>query len=225
MNMMERKLTVRPDTDITSIWAIPENYDNRCAVLLAHGAGSDMHHPFIGFVHENLAKCGNLTVKFNFPYKEKGRKAPDRMPLLLDTWKTVIDAVRSDSILSPRHLLLAGKSMGGRAASLLVAEGESCDGLIFLGYPLHPPGKPDKLRADHFQRISRPMLFIQGTRDRLCDLSLLRQVIGKLSVEVTLHEIEGGDHSFKVLKRLGRSEQEVWEEIAATCCAWIKRRL
>ncbi len=225
MKLIERKLTVKPDSDITSVWAIPENYANQSAVILAHGAGNDMHHPFISFIHEALAKCGNLSVKFNFPYKEKGRKAPDRMPTLLAALKTVVDAVRTDPELAPQHLFLAGKSMGGRAASLLVAEGENCDGLIFLGFPLHPPGKPDQRRADHLQQIDCPMLFFQGTRDRLCDLELLHQVLEKLSAKVTVYEIEGGDHSFKVLKRLGRSEQEVWEEIATACCAWINAHL
>ncbi len=222
MKLIERKIPVTGDKTVTSVWAMPEGYDRRQGVILAHGAGSDMHHPFISFIHQRLAQRGLLAVKFNFPYKEAGRKAPDRVPLLLATWRAVIDAVRQDDSLAPGQLFLAGKSMGGRIASLAVAEGEPCDGLIFLGYPLHPPGKPDRLRADHLSRITCPMLFIQGSRDRLCDLEKLREVLQTLSAPVTLHVIEGGDHSFKVPKRMGRSEDEVWREIALVMGNWIE---
>lgn len=221
MTSQMRKIPLANGAEITSVWAVPANYDRQHGVILAHGAGADMHHPFISFVHEQLAECGVLAVKFNFPYKEQGRKAPDRMPVLQEAWKSVIVALRGDADLAPQSLFLAGKSLGGRAASLLVAEGEPCDGLIFLGYPLHPPGKPERLRADHLARISCPLLFIQGSRDRLCDLALLRQALTQVQAPVALHLIEGGDHSFKVLKRLGRSEVEVWQEIVGVILAWI----
>ncbi|GAB4355871.1 MAG: alpha/beta hydrolase [Methylohalobius crimeensis] len=221
MKTLERKLKIDPKRKTTSLWAVPEDYDRQLAVILAHGAGSDMHHPFLSFVQESLAERGVLTVKFNFPYKEEGRKAPDRMLVLLATWKAVVDAVRNDPDLAPQRIFLAGKSMGGRAASMLAAEGEACAGLIFLGYPLHPPDKPDKPRTEHLPRINCSMLFIQGTRDRLCDLERLRPVLDTLSVPVDLHVIEGGDHSFKVLKRLGRSEGDVWKEIVEATADWI----
>ena len=222
MRLFERKIEVTPEQSITSVWAVSDSYDGQCGLILAHGAGADMHHPFISHVHEGMAARGLLAVKFNFPYKEAGRKAPDRAPLLMATWRAVIAAVRRDRALAPQRLFLAGKSMGGRIASLVVAEGEPCDGLIFLGYPLHPPGKPDRLRAEHLARITCPMLFIQGSRDRLCELERLRQVLATLTAPVTLHVIEGGDHSFKVPKRMGRSEDEVWREIALVMGNWIE---
>ncbi len=222
MKMLERKHILDAKRRFTSLWAVPEGYDRKTAVILAHGAGSDMHHPFLSFIHRRLAAHGLLSVKFNFPYKEEGRKAPDRMPVLLAAWRKIIAEVKNDPVLSPARLLLSGKSMGGRAASLLASEEDVCDGLIFLGYPLHPPGKADKLRAEHLSRITRPMLFIQGDRDRLCDLGKLRQVLEGLDAPVTLHVIEGGDHSFKVLKRSGRSEEEVREEIARVMQKWIE---
>ncbi|BCX88546.1 conserved hypothetical protein [Methylomarinovum tepidoasis] len=221
MNLFERKIQVTDDKAVTSVWAVPDGYDRHRGLILAHGAGAGMHHPFITFVHEQIATRGLLTVKFNFPYMEAGRKAPDRAPLLQATWKAVIAALRRDRELAPRQRFLAGKSMGGRIASLLAAEGEPCDGLIFLGYPLHPPGKPEKLRADHLSRIPCPMLFIQGDRDRLCDLARLRDVLKTLKAPATLHVIKGGDHSFKVPKRSGRTETEVWEEIVEVMSAWI----
>ncbi len=225
MNFLERRHTLDEKHAFTSLWAIPDGYCRQAAVILAHGAGSDKHHPFISFIHERLAERGFLSIKFNFPYKEQGRKAPDRMPVLMAAWRKIISAVRDDPELSPGKLFLSGKSMGGRVASLLVAEGESCEGLVFLGYPLHPPGKPEKLRAGHFGSIQCPMLFIQGDRDRLCELELLRAQLDRLKVPVTLYVIEGGDHSFKVLKRLGRSEEEVWAEIAGVMTSWIEDHL
>jgi predicted alpha/beta-hydrolase family hydrolase len=181
-----------------------------------------MNSPFLSHVHRALAERGVMTVKFNFPYKEQGRKAPDRAPVLEETWRAVAEAVRDEPRLSPRRLFFAGKSMGGRIASHLAAQGQSCSGLVFLGYPLHPPNKPDRLRADHLKAIQCPMLFIQGTRDALCDLDLLRTALEPLQAPVTLRVIEGGDHSFKVLKRLGRSQEAVWEGIIAEIDHWLR---
>lgn len=223
MKIMTRKIAVAPETDVSSVWAVSEQYEQgtHTGLILAHGAGNDMHSPFLTQVHEALARRGVLTVKFNFPYKERGRQAPDRAPVLEATWRSVADAVRTDARLGPKHLFFAGKSMGGRMASHLAAAGEDCAGLVFLGYPLHPPNKPDALRAEHLSRIQCPMLFIQGTRDALCHPDLLKTVLSELRAPVTLHEIEGGDHSFKVLKRLGRSEQEVWQEIVDVTSQWL----
>ena len=111
--------------------------------------------------------------------------------------------------------------MGGRMSSLLAAEGEAFDGLCFLGYPLHPPGKPEKLRTEHFPELKLPMLFLQGTRDALCDLELLRPALEGLGQSPTLHVVEEGDHSFAVLKRSGRTPEEVLDELAAAVAAWV----
>jgi len=221
MKRLEQQHTLDDQRTFSSIWAIPDTYNRQMAVILAHGAGNDMHHPFMCFFHERLAAEGILTVKFNFPYKEQGRKAPDRMPVLLAAWREIVRSVMTHPELAPQHLFLGGKSMGGRAASMLVAEGQSCRGLIFLGYPLHPPGKPDKPRSEHLFRIPCPMLFIQGTRDRLCGLKQLGPILDRLAAPVTLHVVEDGDHSFKVPKRTGRSEEEIREEIAGVMIRWI----
>ncbi|MGI9304553.1 MAG: alpha/beta hydrolase family protein [Gammaproteobacteria bacterium] len=221
MRELQRKITVGPDTKVSSAWAVPGSYKGDSALILAHGAGKDMHEPLLSFVHTELARRGVLTVKFNFPYKERGGKAPDRPAVLEATWRAVIDAVRKDEKLAPSRLFIGGKSMGGRIASHLAAADNACDGLVFLGYPLHPPNKTERIRANHLTDIACPMLFLQGDRDALCKLDLLRPVLKGLSARVSLHVIEGGDHSFKVLKRLGRDEAEIRDEIIDVTSQWL----
>lgn len=215
MEILARKISVNPEVSVSSLWAVPTNYQSSTGtgLILAHGAGNDMSNPLLSFVHQHLAKRGVLSVKFNFPYKERGAKAPDRTPVLEATWRAAIAAVSEHAELAPARLFLGGKSMGGRIASHVAATGEACTGLVFLGYPLHPPRSSKKLRADHLSRIECPMLFIQGTRDALCDLTLLRDVLQNLHGRATLHVIDGGDHSFRVPKRLARTELEIQQEI------------
>jgi uncharacterized protein len=164
-------------------------------LLVAHGAGAGMQSPFlIGFCMA-MAEARVTTVRFNFPYIERGRKAPDREPVLRETWLAVFDEVARGS---RRPVLAGGKSLGGRIASMCVADGMAAVGLVFLGYPLHPPGKPERLRAEHLERIQVPMLFIEGTRDPFADLGILRGILEPLGDRATLEIVEGGDHSFKV---------------------------
>lgn len=224
MQQQRRKIQVDSGVEVSSVWAIPDHYHGRAgsAIILAHGAGSDMEHPFISHFHQALADAGLLSVKFNFPYKEQGRKAPDRMPLLESTWRAVIHAVSVDQALSPQRLYLAGKSMGGRVASQVAARGEPCQGLVFLGYPLHPPKQTDKVRVEHWSKLSCPILFLQGTRDSLCDLSVLRTLLPRIPAPVTLQLIEGGDHSFKVLKSSGRTDALVWQEMVSALLGWLR---
>ena len=223
MKLETCKIQAAPDAAVSSVWATPEAYPGAegTAVLLAHGAGNDMDHPFMSHFHLAFAEAGFLSVKFNFPYKEAGRKAPDRMPVLEDTWRAVVRAVREDPERAPKHLFLAGKSMGGRAASRVAAGGEPCRGLIFLGYPLHPAGQPEKLRVDHWPRLACPVLFVQGTRDALCDLGVLEAELPRIAGPVATHIIEGGDHSFKVPKSTGNSQDEVWREAGLAVADWI----
>ncbi|MBS1212224.1 MAG: uncharacterized protein H6R26_840 [Proteobacteria bacterium] len=223
MQRERRKIHVAPDIEVSSVWAIPDDYrgSEGCAVMLAHGAGNDMDHPFMSYFHLAFAEAGLLSVKFNFPYKEMGRKAPDRMPLLESTWRAVIRAVRGDPKLAPRAVYLAGKSMGGRVASHVAAQGEACAGLVFLGYPLHAAKRCDKLRVEHWHGLSCPALFVQGTRDALCDLDLLRSHFPRIPGPAAIHVIEGGDHSFKTPKSMGKGEQDTWREVTAVIISWI----
>ena len=216
-------ILVGPDHTVSSIWSVPENFTQgqTDAVILAHGAGNDMHHPFMATYHEGLANAGLLSIKFNFPYKELGRKAPDRPALLLQSWAAVVQGLKDHPTLKPRRLFLCGKSMGGRIASMAVAEGLPCDGLIFLGYPLHPPKQPAKARTDHWPNIRCPSLFFEGTRDSLCDLDLLRTALPTLGGPFTLIPVEGGDHSFKVPKSTSSAPDTIHGAVIREITDWI----
>jgi predicted alpha/beta-hydrolase family hydrolase len=220
----EQRIWLDPTTGVSSVWRFPEDAPaGGDCLILAHGAGNDMHSPFISHLQRAIASRGVITVKFNFPYKEQGRVAPDRAPRLEQTFRAVIEAVQADPGRRPQQLFIGGKSMGGRIASQLAAQDLPVAGLVLLGYPLHPAGRPEQLRAAHLGRITCPMLFIQGSRDRLCDLDLLRQTLGTVRAPVTLHVITDGDHSFKVPKRAGRTETAIWDEIAEVLLDWMAR--
>jgi predicted alpha/beta-hydrolase family hydrolase len=191
-------------------------------VILAHGAGNDMTNPVVSAVHEGIARRGHLAVKFNFAFKERGGRRPDPPRALQSCFRRVVEAVRDEG---PRSVVLGGKSLGGRMASHLAADGFDCAGLLLLGYPLHPPRKTEQLRAAHLGSIAVPMLFFAGTRDPLCNLDLLRAAIAGLKADVTLHVIEGGDHSFAVPKRSGRSQEEVLAEIVDKSADWLARKI
>lgn len=222
MRLDSRRIAV-DDSGASVAAEIARPYDSRpdrgTVVILAHGAGTDMSNPLLSAVHLGLAERGLAAVKFNFPYTECGRRAPDRMPVLEACYRRVVDAVRAE--LRPARLVLGGKSMGGRVASHLAAQGVPCDGLAFLGYPLHPAGLPEKLRTAHLAAIRVPMLFLAGTRDRLCDLSLLRRAIAGLRGPVEVVVIEDADHSFAVPKRARRASP-VEAELVCACARWIE---
>jgi len=170
-------------------------------------------------VARHLGARGITVVRFNFPYVEAGRKAPDRQAVLEETYEALVAHVRSE--LSPDRLFLGGKSMGGRIASHLPERGVDCDGLVFLGYPLHPPGRPDRIRDRHLYGLPVSSLFVQGTRDPFCPLPLLEQVRAKMPAPTSLVVVEDGDHSFKVRRASGRSNQEALDEAMDGVVAWI----
>ncbi len=225
MRRLTRKIKVTAGITVSSVWLVPDGYrpEKSTAIVIAHGAGNDMASAFISHMQRALARRGLLAVKFNFPYTEQGRRAPDRAPLLEATWRAVVTAVREDPRLAPGRLFLSGKSMGGRIASHIAAAGEACDGLVFFGYPLHPPNKPDKLRVEHWPQIKCPSLFIQGMRDTLCNIALLKPALKRLRARKTVHLIDEGDHSFKVPKRTGRVEEEIRAEIVDVTARWIEQ--
>jgi hypothetical protein len=209
---------------VSGIVHVPEDYagDRETGVIVAHGAGNDMHSPLLETFCDGLARAGCLALRFNFPYKEKGKKAPDPPRRLEAAWRGAYEFLRQHERLAPRHILGAGKSMGGRIASQLAAAGQlPVEKLIFLGYPLHPPGKKDKLRDSHLYALRVPMLFFVGTRDPLCDLELLRGVLDRLQAPWSLEVIDTGDHSFSVLKATGKSREDVYAEIIRRAAAWL----
>src|SRR5881409_384740 len=171
-----RRIALPGGGAVSAVVALPPGFrraGRTPAVILAHGAGSDMTNPFLSSVHAGLAREGLVSVKFNFPYTEARRRAPDPRPVLERCYRAVIDAIAADRILAPPWIAIGGKSLGGRIASYVAAAGAPVRGLVFLGYPLHPAGRPEALRADHLPSIAVPMLFVEGTRDTLCDLDRL----------------------------------------------------
>jgi predicted alpha/beta-hydrolase family hydrolase len=163
-------------------------------LVLAHGAGRDLEDPLLVGFAEALAAASVSCLRFNFPYRELGRKAPDPEPVLRATWEGAFG--RGLELGTP--VWAGGKSLGGRIASMVVADGLPAVGLIFVGYPLHPPGKPERIRDAHLPSIRVPMLFLQGTKDPFAQWDLLEQTMSRLGKRATLHAVEGGDHSFRV---------------------------
>jgi len=223
-----RAVRIRIDeaTTVSGVLAVPKGAGalSGVAVALAHGAGADMTHPFLSAVHEGLAARGAVVLKSNFPYTEAGRKAPDAPAKLLATARATAAWLAARPEAKGRALVLGGKSMGGRIASHLVALGERADGLLFLGYPLHPAGKPGSLRDAHLAAVACPMLFVEGTRDPLCDLALLRPVLARLGRRATLAVIDDGDHSFHVRKSSGRDDAAALAEVIDASARWLAER-
>jgi len=161
---------------------------------------------------------GTDVVRFNFPYREAGASRPDAMPRLKECISAVASYARDE--IRPELLIIGGRSMGGRAASMLAADGFPCDGLLLLAYPLHPAGQPEKLRDAHLAQIKIPVLCLNGTRDSLCTRDLMERVLERLSGAWTMHWLEAADHGFHVLKTSGRSDGDVLEEIGDVSSAW-----
>jgi hypothetical protein len=167
---------------------------------------------------EVLTGIGVQVVRFNFPYRDAGSRRPDPMPVLKMTIASVVSRVKKE--FEPDRLLIGGRSMGGRAASMLAADGFECDGLMLFAYPLHPAGQPEKLRDAHLPQIKVPVLCFNGTRDALCRRDLMEGVAKPPSWQ--MHWLEGADHSFHVLKSSGRTDREVLAELGAVSDAWLK---
>lgn len=193
----------------------------RAAFIFAHGAGAGMRHAFMESVAQRLAGLGVTTLRYQFPYMEAGRKAPDRPPVLVETVRA---AVREAGSRFPGVPLIAGgKSMGGRMTST-AASTEPLPGVVglaFFGFPLHAAGRDSVERGEHLGRVGLPMLFLQGTRDKLANLELLEPLLEDVSPRPTLHVLEGADHGFHVLKRSGRTDDEVLDEACRTFSEWV----
>jgi len=186
--------------------------------VFAHGAGGHMGDRGVLGVTEALLKRGLDVVRFNFPYREKGSSHPDTMPRLKECIAAVAAHARRE--IAPQTLILGGRSMGGRAASMLAADGFSCDGLLLLAYPLHPAGRPEELRDAHLAKIAVPVLCLNGTRDTLCRRDLMEAVVERLRGGWTMRWLEGADHGFHVLKGSGKSDEDVLGEIGEASGVW-----
>lgn len=215
----ELKLDIARIGAVSAILMQPGNA--RACYVLAHGAGAGMRHASMDKIADGLAERGIATFRFNFPYMENKQGRPDQPAV---AHATIRAAVEEAARLCPGLKLIAGgKSFGGRMTSQAQAKAPLPDvnGLAFLGFPLHADKKPSTERAEHLTQVEIPMLFLQGTRDGLADLGLLKPVVAALGVKATLHEVEGGDHAFAVLKKSGRTNEEALAEVLDTLTAWI----
>jgi uncharacterized protein len=207
--------------EVSGLLILPK--DAKTLFVLAHGAGAGMRHKFMDQVAEKLADRGVATFRYQFPYMEKGIKRPDSEAVLTTTVRRAVTVAKEHADGLP--LFAGGKSMGGRMTSLAAARAPLDDvrGLIYFGFPLHAAGKPSADRGHHLFEIQLPMLFLQGSRDALADLKLLKPLCARLGKWAELFVIDGGDHSFHLLKSSGRSDDQVLEETAAKVASWISR--
>lgn len=190
-------------------------------LVFAHGAGAGMRHPFMEAAARTLAARGVASLRYQFPYMERGGGPPDRRPMLIATVRTAVEV--GTELAGGLPLVAGGKSMGGRMTSAAAAEADlsAVRGLVFFGFPLHPAGRPSTGRGDHLADVGLPMLFLQGTRDRLADLDLLRPLLADVTPTPELHVVDEADHGFHVTKRSERSDAGVIEELAGVTAAWV----
>lgn len=207
--------------ETTAVFEPAETGQAQVVFVFAHGAGGNMNDRAMLQTAKLLRSRGMGVVRFNFLYKEKGSGRPDPMPLLKETVAAV--ATRGREELGPAVLIIGGRSMGGRAASMLAADGFACNGLLLLAYPLHPPGQPEKLRDAHLPAIRVPVICFSGTRDPFCQRPLMDAALKTVTTKWEMRWVEGADHSFHVPKSSGRTDAEVMVEIANFAEAWVER--
>jgi predicted alpha/beta-hydrolase family hydrolase len=208
------------DETVTALYE-PATAESKGVFVCAHGAGGNMYDRSVTATAKTLREHGVGVVRYNFQYTEKASKRPDPMPRLKECVKAVVARTREE--LSPELLVMGGRSMGGRASSMLAADGFDCDGLLLLAYPLHPAGQPTKLRDAHLPAIKMPVICFSGTRDPLCDRSLMENALNTVTTDWEMHWVEGADHSFHVLKSSGRTDADVLEEIGSATEGWLRR--
>ena len=217
----QTKLIVSESVTVSALLDAPEPFSAVC--VLGHGAGAGMTHDFMERLARELTAGGLATLRYNFPYMEAGRSRPDHQSKLLATVRAAL--VAGERVAAGKPLFAGGKSMGGRMTSLVLAEAEvspTVRGLVYFGFPLHPAGEPSMKRAEHLARIPVPQLFLQGTRDELADLQLIETVTKSLGSKARLEIVAGADHSFNVLKRSGRSADEVFGQLIAATLAFCQ---
>lgn len=198
--------------------------ESRALLVLAHGAGAGMRHTFMEQLAQALAREGVATWRWELPYMREGRRRPDRPAVAVPAVREAV--ARAISAWPDLPAFAGGKSFGGRMTSTAAAEVSlPVEGLVFFGFPLHPARRPSTDRAIHLREVNHPLLFLSGDRDALADLTLLEPVVDELGGGASLHVVRGADHGFHVLKRSGRTEQEVFQELAGTAAAWMDRRV
>ena len=213
--MKTQTITIQVDLKQSSGILIVPSQKQDLGVILAHGAGGNMNAPFMNFFHQGVAEAGYPSMKFNFFYSEAKRKVPDPQPVLTRCYEQAIE------MMPEKRVVIGGKSMGGRMASY-IADHPRVAGLLFLGYPLHAPGKQDQLRDQHLYNIQKPMLFVSGTKDPFAQINLLKQTITKIGDYASYHLVDGAGHSLDVQRQSGRSNQDVLQGSLTVILNWLK---
>lgn len=211
--------------EVSAVLGIPRWWPtgSRVGVVLGHGQGDDLADPLIEHLHRELTERRYLTLRFNFPFAEAGKSRPDPLPVLRRCYRAAVGALARDPTAAPAHVFLGGKGLGGQVAADLAGARVRVDGVFLLGFPLHPQDKPEKAQSDPLFRIVAPMLFLQGTRDRNCDLEELRRVLRSVGAPTHLHVVEEADKNFKVRKKAPRTAEEVQEEVLGALDTWIQK--
>jgi predicted alpha/beta-hydrolase family hydrolase len=209
------------DAETVAVFEPAPGAGRNIVFVCAHGAGGNRDDKAMLAVCAAIRSRGIGTVRYNFLYREKGSGRPDPMPRLMECTSAVVARVRDEA--RPDILVIGGRSMGGRAASMLAADGFACDGLLLLAYPLHPAGQPEKLRDAHLPSIAVPVLCFNGTRDELCRRDLMERALETVKTDWEMHWLEGADHSFHVLKSSGRTDAQVLDEVADASAAWVAK--
>ena len=199
--------------------SLAQEGEGRTLVVLAHGAGGNLDSKNILRLRNLLLEQGVSVARFNFLYREQKRGIPDRMPVLMQTYREVVAHLRNGG--GWERVILAGHSMGGRTASMVAAEGDPMDGLLLFSYPLHPVGQPEKLRDTHLPEIRVPTLCINGTQDEFCERELMEAVLPRLAPTWKMHWVEAANHSLEVRKASGRTNAEVGEELKSVLADWL----
>jgi predicted alpha/beta-hydrolase family hydrolase len=213
--------------EVSGVLGIPRWWPtgSRVSVVLAHGANRDMSEPALEHLHRELTERRYLTLRFNFPFAEAGKRRTDDPSVLRRALRAAIGALARDPTAAPAHLFLGGSGVGGQIAAELAGARVRVDGVFFMGFPLHANDKPEEVQAEQLFRVISPMLFVQGTRDRSCDIETLRQTLTRVGAPTALQVIQEADKHFKVLKKSGRSAEDVHNEVTAGVDAWIQKVL
>jgi len=209
------------------VLGIPEWWPTgaRIGVVLSHGANSDMNDPLLKAIQKKLTDSGYLTIRFNFPYAEAKKKKPDDTVILEDAYGSALGLLARDPTAAPAHIFVGGMHLGARIVANLSAARLRSDGVFLIGYPLHEPGNTDEVEARPLFRIIAPLLFIQGTRDKFCELATLQKTLLRVGAPYSLHTIKDADHRFVVPKKTGRTEEEIFEELSTELEKWMSNIL
>ncbi len=213
--------------EVSAVLGIPRWWPtgSRVSVVLAHAQSKDMSDPVVEDLHRELTERRYLCLRFNFPFAEAKKRRVDPVNILRRTFRAAVGALARDPTAAPAHLFIGGKGLGGQIAADLAAARVRADGIFFLGFPLHPPDKPEETNAEKLYRLISPMHFVQGSRDRTCDLDILRQTLTRVGAPTSLQVVQEADQHFKVLKKSGRTGEDVSGEILNGVDGWIQKVL